>query len=75
MFCLFCCVVVNGMGVEAIPSKRSEVIAGKYIVQYIFAAASTAAVQPLLDAIGSGWTFTICMFSLLTSHLCVLSGN
>lgn len=46
---------------EAIPAKRSEVIAGKYIVQYIFAAASTAAVQPLLDAIGAGWTFTICM--------------
>ncbi|BCR92445.1 putative MFS transporter [Aspergillus chevalieri] len=52
---------LNTYNAEAIPAKRSEVIAGKYIVQYIFAAASTAAVQPLLDAIGAGWTFTICV--------------
>lgn len=54
---------------EAIPAKRSEVIAGKYIVQYIFAAASTAAVQPLLNAIGAGWTFTICTPFLSLSYL------
>lgn len=64
---------VNGNFAEVIPAKRSEVIAGKYIVQYIFAAASTAAVQPLLDAIGAGWTFTICTlpFSPLPSYLFV----
>lgn len=37
-------------------------MAGKYIIQYVFGAASSAAVQPLLDSIGVGWTFMICTF-------------
>jgi len=45
---------------EAMPQARSETISCKYIVQYIFAAAATAAVEPLISAIGVGWTFTIC---------------
>lgn len=40
-------------------------MAGKYIIQYIFGAASSAAVQPLLDSIGIGWTFMICKFCFL----------
>lgn len=44
------------------PHIRSEVISGKYVVQYIFAAAATAAVEPLINSIGVGWTFTICEF-------------
>ncbi|KAJ5653679.1 MFS transporter [Penicillium lividum] len=47
---------------EVMPSIRSEVISGKYVVQYIFAAGATAAVDPLINAIGVGWTFTICVF-------------
>ena len=50
---------------EALPHKRSEVIAGKYIIQYIFSAGSSALVVPIINAIGVGWTFTICMFDLL----------
>lgn len=42
------------------PHIRSEVIGGKYVVQYMFAAAATAAVEPLISSIGVGWTFTIC---------------
>lgn len=42
------------------PHIRSEVISGKYVVQYMFAAAATAAVEPLINSIGVGWTFTIC---------------
>lgn len=42
------------------PHIRSEVISGKYVVQYMFAAAATAAVEPLIKSIGVGWTFTIC---------------
>lgn len=45
------------------PHIRSEVISGKYAVQYIFAAGATAAVDPLINAIGVGWTFTICELS------------
>lgn len=47
------------------PHIRSEVISGKYAVQYIFAAGATAAVDPLINAIGVGWTFTICELSEL----------
>lgn len=47
---------------EAMPHARSETISCKYIVQYIFAAAATAAVEPLIGSIGVGWTFTICKF-------------
>jgi hypothetical protein len=42
------------------PRIRTEVISGKYVVQYIFAAAASAAVDPLIHSIGVGWTFTIC---------------
>lgn len=45
------------------PHIRFEVISGKYAVQYIFAAGATAAVDPLINAIGVGWTFTICKLS------------
>jgi hypothetical protein len=48
---------------EVMPHVRSEVISAKYVVQYIFAAAATAAVEPIISAIGVGWTFTICKFS------------
>jgi len=42
------------------PHIRSEVISGKYVVQLSFAAGATAAVEPLINSIGVGWTFTIC---------------
>jgi hypothetical protein len=42
------------------PHVRSEVISAKYVVQYIFAAAATAVVEPVISTIGVGWTFTIC---------------
>lgn len=53
------------------PHIRSEVISGKYVVQYIFAAAATAAVEPLISSIGVGWTFTICKISLTGSLIYV----
>lgn len=42
------------------PNLRFEVISGKYVVQYAFAAAASASVEPSIDSIGVGWTFTIC---------------
>ncbi|CAI7641059.1 unnamed protein product [Penicillium manginii] len=53
---------LNTYSAEVMPHLRSEVISGKYVVQYIFAAAATAAVEPLISSIGVGWTFTICEF-------------
>ncbi|OGM46263.1 MFS transporter [Aspergillus bombycis] len=57
---------LNTYVAEALPHKRSEVIAGKYIIQYIFSAGSSALVVPIINAIGVGWTFTICViFSII----------
>ncbi|KAJ5504531.1 Major facilitator superfamily domain general substrate transporter [Penicillium fimorum] len=50
---------LNTYSAEVMPHARSEVISAKYVVQYIFAAAATAAVEPIISAIGVGWTFTI----------------
>ncbi|PYH32978.1 putative MFS transporter [Aspergillus neoniger CBS 115656] len=53
---------LNTYAAEALPHRRSEAISGKYIIQYLFSAGSSAAVEPLIGAIGVGWTFTICVF-------------
>ncbi|KAF5866674.1 hypothetical protein ETB97_010769 [Aspergillus alliaceus] len=67
---------LNTYVAEAIPHKRSEVIAGKYIVQYIFSAASSALVVPIIDAIGVGWTFTICVvFSIIGGLLTIATAR
>ncbi|KAJ5627481.1 Major facilitator superfamily domain general substrate transporter [Penicillium herquei] len=50
---------LNTYSAEVMPHIRSEVISGKYVVQYLFAAGATAAVDPLIGSIGVGWTFTI----------------
>ncbi|CAL5874997.1 uncharacterized protein PFLUO_LOCUS9300 [Penicillium psychrofluorescens] len=63
---------LNTYTAEVMPRIRSEVISGKYAVQYIFAAAASAAVDPLIHSIGVGWTFTICVFFALTSGFLVL---
>lgn len=55
---------LNTYSAEVMPHIRSEVISGKYVVQYIFAAGATAAVEPLINVIGVGWTFTICEYKL-----------
>ena len=51
------------MDKEVLPRSRIEVIGGKYIIQYLFAAGSSAAVVPLINSIGVGLTFTICKAS------------
>lgn len=48
------------MDKEVLPNSRIEIIGGKYIIQYLFAAGSTGAVVPLINSIGVGLTFTIC---------------
>lgn len=61
-------------GIEALPHRRSEAISGKYIIQYLFSAGSSAAVEPLIGAIGVGWTFTICEYSFFLIILVLVSG-
>ncbi|CAI7612426.1 unnamed protein product [Penicillium glandicola] len=64
---------LNTYSAEVLPHVRSEVISGKYVVQYVFAAAATAAVEPVISAIGVGWTFTICVFFAITGGFIVLA--
>ncbi|PWY79509.1 synaptic vesicle transporter [Aspergillus sclerotioniger CBS 115572] len=63
---------LNTYAAEALPHRRSEVISGKYIIQYLFSAGSSAAVDPLIGAIGVGWTFTICVFFSLIGGVLVV---
>ncbi|KAE8355920.1 major facilitator superfamily domain-containing protein [Aspergillus coremiiformis] len=64
---------LNTYVAEALPPRRSEVIAGKYMVQYSFAAGSIALVMPLIEAVGVGWTFTICVALSTLGGLLTLS--
>ncbi|KAJ4337038.1 hypothetical protein N0V95_008454 [Ascochyta clinopodiicola] len=50
---------LNTYCAEAVPKKRREIIAGKYMVQYTFSAISSAAAVPLIDAVGTGPAGTI----------------
>ncbi|KAK9770168.1 putative Major facilitator superfamily (MFS) profile domain-containing protein [Seiridium cardinale] len=54
---------LNTYAAEASPERRSEVLSAKYVIQWAFGAASTAAVIPFIDATGPGLVFTV--FSLL----------
>ncbi|EKV04567.1 MFS transporter, putative [Penicillium digitatum PHI26] len=64
---------LNTYSAEVMPHVRSEVISAKYVVQYIFAAAATAVVEPVISTIGVGWTFTICVFFAITGGFLVLA--
>ncbi|KAH8671697.1 putative MFS transporter [Xylariales sp. PMI_506] len=50
---------LNTYTAEVFPAERAESVCTKYVLQYIFGATSTAAIVPLIDAIGVGWSFTI----------------
>ncbi|KAL2866440.1 putative MFS transporter [Aspergillus lucknowensis] len=63
---------LNTYAAEALPAQRSEVIGGKYIIQYTFSAGASALVVPLIDAIGVGWTFTICAVMTLIGAVLVV---
>ncbi|KAI9373571.1 major facilitator superfamily domain-containing protein [Aspergillus egyptiacus] len=63
---------LNTYTAEVLPSRRSEVIAGKYIIQYIFSAGASALVVPVINAIGVGWTFTICAILTLVGGVFVV---
>ncbi|KAF4549548.1 MFS antiporter-like protein 2 [Elsinoe fawcettii] len=49
---------LNTYCVEACPSQRTRVVAGKYFVQYLGGAAATGGFVPMIDGIGVGMTGT-----------------
>ena len=56
---LFCFPSLNTYCLDVMQKRSSEVMAGNYVVRYIFAAAGTAACLPVIDRIGVGWFSTI----------------
>lgn len=59
---------LNTYSAEVIPGHKSEVMAGKYFVQYIFGAGGSASILLLINKIGVGWAATISVGA------CVLGG-
>ncbi|PSK37505.1 hypothetical protein B9Z65_2247 [Elsinoe australis] len=50
---------LNAYCVESFPDRRTEVVAGKYFVQYAFGAGATGGMVPLIDRIGVGMASTV----------------
>jgi len=50
-------------------ANGAEVIAGNYMIRYIFGAVGTAVVLPAIDSIGVGWFSTISAGFLVVSTL------
>ncbi|WWD08489.1 hypothetical protein V865_006601 [Kwoniella europaea PYCC6329] len=51
---------LNTYLVDAMQTRSAEVIAVNNCIRYIFAAAASACILPIANAIGWGWTMTIC---------------
>lgn len=64
---LFCFPSLNTYCIDVMQSQSGEVVAGNYVIRYLFAAAGTAAVEPAIAAIGVGWFSTISAGFLVVS--------
>ncbi|KAH7029107.1 major facilitator superfamily domain-containing protein [Microdochium trichocladiopsis] len=64
---LFAFASLNTYCAEALPRRRSEVIASKYLVQYGTSAVGSAVVVPLIDAVGMGPATTISALLVLVA--------
>lgn len=56
---LFCFPSLNTYCLDVLPDQGAEVIAGNYMVRYLFGALGTAVVLPAVETIGVGWFNTI----------------
>ncbi|CAI6330121.1 unnamed protein product [Periconia digitata] len=56
---LFCFPSLNTYCLDVMQSRSSEVVAGNYMMRYVFAAAGSAACLPAVRKIGVGWFSTI----------------
>ncbi|KAI5918471.1 synaptic vesicle transporter [Camillea tinctor] len=63
---------LNTYCAEVLPKQRSEVIASKYLIQYIFAGAGSASMVPLIDTIGIGPATTIGVVLVLLAGVLTL---
>lgn len=67
---LFCFPSLNTYCLDVMQSKgrSAEVVAGNYMLRYVFAAVGTGVVLPAIEAIGVGW------FSTISACFLILSG-
>jgi predicted MFS family arabinose efflux permease len=70
---LFCFPSLNTYCLDVMQSASAEVIAGNYMVRYMFAALGTATVLPAIEAIGVGWFSTISAGFLALGALMVVA--
>lgn len=70
---LFCFPSLNTYCLDVMQNKSAEVIAGNYMVRYLFAALGTATVLPAIEAIGVGWFSTISAGFLALGALMVVA--
>lgn len=70
---LFCFPSLNTYCLDVMQAQSGEVIAGNYMVRYLFAALGTATVLPAIEAIGVGWFSTISASFLALGALMVVA--
>lgn len=70
---LFCFPSLNTYCLDVMPKSSGEVVAGNYVLRYLFACASTGAVLPAINAIGVGWFSTISCVFMIFGCLCILA--
>ncbi|KAI4598760.1 hypothetical protein KJ359_002652 [Pestalotiopsis sp. 9143b] len=70
---LFCFPSLNTYCLDVMPKSSGEVVAGNYVLRYLFACASTGAVLPAINAIGVGWFSTISCVFMIVGCLCILA--
>ncbi|KAK3072363.1 hypothetical protein LTR53_006941 [Teratosphaeriaceae sp. CCFEE 6253] len=56
---LFCFPSLNTYCLDVMQENSAEVVAGNYVIRYMFAAAGSAACLPVIERIGVGWFSTI----------------
>lgn len=66
---MFCFPPLNVYCLDVMQSHGAEVIAGNYMIRYLFAALGSATVLPAVEKIGVGWFSTISSAFLVASAL------
>lgn len=70
---LFCFPSLNTYCLDVMQNQSAEVVAGNYMIRYLFAAVGTATVLPAVDRIGVGWFSTISAGFLVIGGLATAS--
>jgi MFS family permease len=70
---LFCFPSLNTYCLDVMQENGAEVIAGNYMIRYLFAAVGSASVLPAIEKIGVGWFSTISAIFLIASGAALMA--